>query len=360
MCRRGQRLQLRLRQRERHEDLGTTSNIDVGTVNDPASLSGVLAVASVNSTWALSDGVTLASGDFVAVSDQGASFGLRRFAALTAEKGREDGKYEFCVVPRAGREENFTGVDVSGKIAVIRRGEIPFAEKYANACAAGAAAVIICNNEDSTVLMDLSGVGSMTAPRAGGTENGKRLIAAAGKDGTGTLTVAAEPRSARTEDGWRLSDFSSWGPLPDLSLKPDLAAVGGNVYSTRDDGTYGELSGTSMASPQLAAMAAVTLQYVREKFVLDGADARDMVQTLLMNTAVPMAQTDGVKYSPRKQGAGLANVGGAVTTPVLLTVKGSELPKAELGGDRGQSGVYRVTIFQCSPDRHFYTGSGIC
>ena len=326
-------------------NLGTTSNIDVGTVNDPASLSGVLAVASVNSTWALSDGVTLVSGDFVAVSDQGASFGLRRFAALTAEKGREDGKYEFFVVPGTGREEDFTGVDVSGKIAVIRRGEIPFAEKYANACAAGAAAVIICNNEDSTVLMDLSGVGEYDCPCVlAARKNGERLIAAAGKDGTGTLTVAAEPRSARTEDGWRLSDFSSWGPLPDLSLKPDLAAVGGNVYSTRDDGTYGELSGTSMASPQLAAMTAVTLQYVREKFGLDGADARDMVQTLLMNTAVPMAQTDGVKYSPRKQGAGLANVGGAVTTPVLLTVKGSELPKAELGGDRGQSGVYRVTF----------------
>ena len=326
-------------------NLGTTSNIDVGTVNDPASLPGVLAVASVNSAWTLADGVTLANGDFVAVSDQGVSFGLKRFAALTADKGREDGKYEFAVVPGAGREEDFTDIDVSGKIAVIRRGEIPFVEKYANACAAGAAAVIICNNEDGAVLMDLSNIGEYDRPCVlAARENGQRLIAAAGKDGTGTLTVAAEPRSARTEDGWRLSDFSSWGPLPDLTLKPDLAAVGGNVYSTRDDGTYGELSGTSMASPQLAAMAAVILQYVRTEFGLEGADARDMVQTLLMNTAVPMTQTDGVKYSPRKQGAGLANVGGAVTTPVLLTVKGSALPKAELGGDRGQSGVYRFTF----------------
>ena len=326
-------------------NLGTTANIDVGTVNDPASLSGVLAVASVNSAWALSDGVTLASGDFVAISDQGTAFGLNSFASLAAGKGREDGEYEFAVVPGMGREADFANIDVSGKIAVIRRGEIPFAEKYNNACAAGAAAVIICDNEDGTVLMDLSETGQYDRPCVLATrENGERLIAAAGKDGTGMLTVAAEPRSARTENGWRLSDFSSWGPLPDLTLKPDLAAVGGNVYSALNNGTYGELSGTSMASPQLAAMAAVTFQYVREKFGLDGADARDMVQTLLMNTAVPMTQTDGVKYSPRKQGAGLANVGGAVTTPVLLTVEGSDLPKAELGGDRGQSGFYRFTF----------------
>ena len=326
-------------------NLSTTENIDVGTVNDPASLNSVLAVASVNSAWALSDGVTLASGDFVAVSDQGASFGLRRFASLTEEKGCEDGKYEFAVVPGTGREEDFTDIDVSGKIAVIRRGEIPFTEKYDNACAAGAVAVIICNNEDTTVLMDLSGAGEYDCPCVlAARENGQRLIAAAGEDGTGKLTVAAEPRSVNMENGWRLSDFSSWGALSDLTLKPDLAAVGGNVYSTRDDGTYGELSGTSMASPQLAAMSAVTLQYVREEFGLDAADARDMVQNLLMNTAIPMSQTDGVKYSPRKQGAGLANVGGAVTTPVLLTVKGSVLPKAELGSDQGRSGIYRFTF----------------
>lgn len=55
---------------------------------------------------------------------------------------------------------------------------------------------------------------------------------------------------------------------------------------------------------------------------MTGPEARERVQTLLMNTAAPVLQSDGVEYSPRKQGAGLANVGHAVTTPVWLTVNG--------------------------------------
>lgn len=49
-----------------------------------------------------------------------------------------------------------------------------------------------------------------------------------------------------------MSDFSSWGVPGDLSLKPEITAPGGNIYSTRTDGTYGLMSGTSMASPSAA------------------------------------------------------------------------------------------------------------
>lgn len=63
-----------------------------------------------------------------------------------------------------------------------------------------------------------------------------------------------------------------------------------------------------------------------------------------MNTAVPVLQSDGVEHSPRKQGAGLANVGHAVTTPVWLSVEGSDLPKAELGDDPEETGIYEFTF----------------
>ena len=36
-----------------------------------------------------------------------------------------------------------------------------------------------------------------------------------------------------------LSDFSSWGVTPDLKLKPEIAGVGGNIYSTRDPSIAG-------------------------------------------------------------------------------------------------------------------------
>lgn len=49
-----------------------------------------------------------------------------------------------------------------------------------------------------------------------------------------------------------ISSFSSWGPTDDGRIKPDLVAVGVNVFSTSNSSTtaYTVLSGTSMSSPQ--------------------------------------------------------------------------------------------------------------
>ncbi|PNY82194.1 M28 family metallopeptidase [Deinococcus koreensis] len=51
-------------------------------------------------------------------------------------------------VPGVGTTEEFARVDVRGKVAVVARGEIPFAQKARNALAAGAAGLVIVNNAD--------------------------------------------------------------------------------------------------------------------------------------------------------------------------------------------------------------------
>ena len=50
----------------------------------------------------------------------------------------------------------------------------------------------------------------------------------------------------------KISNFSSWGPTDDGRIKPDIVAVGVNVFSTSNTSTsaYSVLSGTSMSSPQ--------------------------------------------------------------------------------------------------------------
>ena len=51
-----------------------------------------------------------------------------------------------------------------------------------------------------------------------------------------------------------LSDFSCWGPTDDGRIKPDVVGIGTDVLSTSNTGnsSYTTLSGTSMASPQVA------------------------------------------------------------------------------------------------------------
>ena len=55
----------------------------------------------------------------------------------------------------------------------------------------------------------------------------------------------------------QLSDFSSWGVTTDGQLKPDVTAPGGNIYSSFNDNSYGSISGTSMAAPHIAGVAAL-------------------------------------------------------------------------------------------------------
>ncbi|HWE57399.1 MAG TPA: S8 family serine peptidase, partial [Acidimicrobiales bacterium] len=65
----------------------------------------------------------------------------------------------------------------------------------------------------------------------------------------GVLSVAA------TDDNGAVQSFSQWGQAA------DIAAPGLNIISTWNDGTYWSDSGTSMASPQVAAAAALVISH---------------------------------------------------------------------------------------------------
>ncbi|HEX2050065.1 MAG TPA: S8 family peptidase [Actinomycetota bacterium] len=86
---------------------------------------------------------------------------------------------------------------------------------------------------------------------------GVLLIAAAGNNGPAEGTVTAPGHydsvvavSALTNSN-QLAEFSSWGP------EVELCAPGVNVLSTLPGGSFGRLSGTSMACPHVSGAAAV-------------------------------------------------------------------------------------------------------
>jgi subtilisin family serine protease len=82
----------------------------------------------------------------------------------------------------------------------------------------------------------------------------------------------------------QISDSSSEGPTDDLRIKPDLAAPGNNIYSTTPNGTYGFLSGTSMAAPNVTGTIALLQQYYKQ---LNGEYMKaSTVKALLCHTAL--------------------------------------------------------------------------
>ncbi|MEY8662341.1 S8 family serine peptidase [Ligilactobacillus faecis] len=132
------------------------------------------------------------------------------------------------------------------------------------------------------------------------------------------LTVAAET-SALGENS-QMASFSSWGPLPDFTLKPDVSAPGVDIVSTGNDNGYKTMSGTSMAGPFAAGAAALVTQRLKQETSLKNAALVQATKALLMNTATPMVdQKYGSLVSPRRQGAGQINVGAATSSPVYIT-----------------------------------------
>ena len=72
---------------------------------------------------------------------------------------------------------------------------------------------------------------------------------------------------------------------PDLRLKPEIAAPGGEVFSSIPDGAYEQSSGTSMATPQMAGVSTIVLQRVQSDPLFASMGARqkaDVVQNLIM------------------------------------------------------------------------------
>ena len=315
-------------------DLSLTSNPDYGIVGSPSSYSQTLSVASA-------DNVTVRSAYFEAA-------GRKITFTDTATTNNPEGGFirvlggktlDYVVVPGSGEEADYANLNVKGKVALVSRGVTTFAEKHEMAHAKGAAACIVYNTEAGMINMSID---SFPIPAIFISQADGQAMVAAAKDGVGTLTVSESTYDAPSETGGQPSSFSSWGSTSQLEITPDIMAPGGNIYSSRDNNSYGLMSGTSMATPHLAGASALMLEYLRTAGI--EGDAMTLAYALMMSTAVPAKGSNGVTASPRKQGAGLVNLASAMATKAYLQVEGKERPKLELGDDPDKTGEYQMTF----------------
>lgn len=315
-------------------DLSLTSNPDYGIVGSPSSYSQTLSVASA-------DNVTVRSAYFEAA-------GHKITFTDTATTNNPEGGFirvlggktlDYVVVPGSGEEADYANLNVKGKVALVSRGVTTFAEKHEMAHAKGAAACIVYNTEAGMINMSID---SFPIPAIFISQADGQAMVAAAKDGVGTLTVSNSTYDAPSETGGQPSSFSSWGSTSQLEITPDIMAPGGNIYSSRDNNSYGLMSGTSMATPHLAGASALMLEYLRTAGI--EGDAMTLAYALMMSTAVPAKGSNGITASPRKQGAGLVNLASAMATKAYLQVEGKERPKLELGDDPDKTGEYQMTF----------------
>ena len=310
------------------------SDPDSSVIDEPATYPSVVAVASVENA--------LIRNAFTAA---GKDIGYQRSRGMNGEKvayfsDLPAGTYEYVDAGFASEEdvaalkEKFPN-GLSGKIALVSRGKMTYQKKVENLYDLHPAGVLVYNNVSvgSLIIMNLT---TQDVPAAFISQaDGQAMLAASDHH----LTIA-EGQVLPQSTTYEASEFSSWGVSPDLRLKPEIAAPGGNVFSAIPNGAYEQTSGTSMATPQMAGISAIVLQRVQSDPLFASMSARDkadVVQNLIMGTARPLtdaAQTSGALYSPRKQGAGLVDALAATTSSVYPTVAGAaepSRPKADLG-----------------------------
>ena len=314
-------------------DTNLTSNPDNSIVSSPATYVNATSVASVENLG-IKGYYMEAAGSKFAYSD--GSGNQAEFLTLGGQS------YEYAMVGNCGQTaEDFAAADVAGKIAVVQRGVTAFTEKHQLAQDAGAVACLIYNNVAGDIGLDLS-LGTATIPCASITmQNGEFLAYAKEQDAAATIFVSADKAVVASPTGYQMSDFSSWGISPNLKIEPDVTAPGGNIYSTLDGGEYGVMSGTSMASPNMAGVSALVMQYAKENYPeMSASQLHTFVNSLIVSTASPLAYDEATDYSPRNQGAGLVNAYNAINTSAYLTVDGVDVAKAELGDDVAKTGSY--------------------
>ena len=316
-----------------------TQNPDYGTVASPSSYSEPLSIASVEKADSI-DSCYLTVGERkVAFNDT--------VEDKTVENVKDDSpsfrslagkELEYVVVPNAGEAKDYDGLSVEGKIALVSRGSVEYNTKKEAAKAAGAAGILVYNNEPGMLYMQMD---NYDLPSAFISQaDGKYLVGLA--EGQRKLTVSATSGSVDNPTSGEMSDFSSWGVTPELTLKPDLTAPGGNIKSATTGGGYTTKSGTSMSAPFVSGAMALVKQYVEQKnYAFTETNKANLVSNLLMSTAdLVMAGT--APYSPRKQGAGSVNIAAATSTKAYLTAVDGGRPKVELGDDAKKTGEYTI------------------
>ena len=347
---------------------GTTTNgflyndgVSMDTVGSPGSYTNSLAVASVENRG--STGKYFAVGELPVVYTETTGYNNLPMASLDTSAGQTGTVIPYVLVDGFGTAEDYQGVDLKGKVVFCSRGSTSFFEKANVAASLGAAATVVYNNTAGSINMDLSGY-NYTAPCVSILQSEGAAIKAASTAAeteagttyyTGEMTVYGKSGvSIHPSAYYTMSDFSSWGVPGDLSLKPEITAPGGNIYSVNGlapGGTaYEVMSGTSMAAPQVAGLSALAAQYIRENGLAEktGCSVRTLAQSLLMSTAQPLYEeaSGGNYYSVLKQGAGLARVDRLMEAESYVLVEGQPdgKVKAELGDDPDRTGVYRFAF----------------
>lgn len=230
-----------------------------------------------------------------------------------------DGDFEL-VYADLGKPEDFVDKDLTGKIALIKRGDLAFVDKIANAKAAGAVGAIVFNQNPGPIDVLLGDSFAFIPTFSMSKEDGDYIQSQLAANPSLKVNFSDFKRERNAGD--EMYGSSSRGPAKKtLDIKPDVVAPGTSILSSVPrygkvdpnadySQSYDRLTGTSMASPHVAGLAALILEKHKDWSPFD-------VKVALMNNA-KVLNTDA--YEVMDQGAGRVQALQTIQAEALVKV----------------------------------------
>lgn len=228
-----------------------------------------------------------------------------------------EGKEYELVYCGYGREKDFEGKNLKGKLALIQRGPLApespllFETKYFNAISYGAEGVVVFNTAPGpnvTMALNVQNhPGVELKPAVFIMEEDGYLLKSLIDRGV----KVSFARKLRKEN--LVADFSSQGPTPDDVFKPEIAAPGTNTFTTAPlkQYTYG-FGGTSGATPFVCGSTTLLKQLHPDWTSLD------IKASLMNNASILINPHNNLPFSWTDQGSGRVDVYAAATTPAII------------------------------------------
>lgn len=219
-------------------------------------------------------------------------------------------------------------------------------------------------SSDPGNVSGFQGAGWYLVPNSGPT-------AAPGSDGNGGTGYDSIPNSEQTAknnltvgavndaivdpvSGVLLTNFSSYGPVDDGRIKPDVMGNGASLYSSiaSSDGDYANLSGTSMAAPNVSGSAVLLVEHYEDLYGRLPPSAT--TKGAIIHTALDI-ENKGPDYA---SGWGLMDTAAAADFLSKSTVNGSShllIEDAFLGSEwtmqiPAGAGVLKATVVWTDPE----------
>lgn len=286
-------------------------------VGSPSTGDGVISVAAMDSTATFPGAqITVGGSTISAINANGVdlSAGLSGMPVVYLKDNPATPENEALGCSVAAYTSNGV-VAGGGQMAVSTRGTCARVAKAIFAQQAGAAAAVMVNNSDDyppfegpiTSNPDTGDPYVVTIPFLGvQASSGPALAGAVGQNASVAAANLANPAFRH------YASFSSNGPRSgDSALGPDVAAPGVSIVSTAVGSGNGAetLSGTSMAAPHVAGVAALTVQS-------HPTWSAGEIAAAVVSTADPAGMAD---QSTTRGGVGLVDPTRAVATQVTAT-----------------------------------------